>query len=267
MAGAPLQAVPLRLSDQVLDWVSIWDAKGAGSRSRRGRADRIARLGPNILAKARVGAVPMAMSEESNIRFVRSIWEAIREGGIEAGFELTPGVEWQPHAAGGLVLTTEELLKFLRRVPGRARAARGGALLRIHAHGDYVLASGSFRLRGPGRISEFQIHLVYEFEDDRLRAGQRPTPRAPRRSRRSASTSFDAAVHARWPPLRGSLPHLRLSEGPTPGAPPRRAAARTPAARYGSRTTAPMARSTAGTRSESWSGSFPTCAHGAGGRS
>ena len=27
---------------------------------------------------------------------------------------------------------------------------------------------GAFGLRGPGRISEFQIHWVYEFEDDRL---------------------------------------------------------------------------------------------------
>jgi len=38
----------------------------------------------------------------------------------------------------------------------------------FHAHGNQVLASGSFRLRGPGRISEFQIHFVYDFEDDRL---------------------------------------------------------------------------------------------------
>jgi ketosteroid isomerase-like protein len=107
------------------------------------------------------------MSEESHIRFVRSIWEAIREGGIEAGLAMTPGVEWRPHAAAGQVLTSEELLTFFGDFQGKRE------LLEVvpyssHAYGDYVLASGSFRLRGPGRISEFQIHWVYEFEDERL---------------------------------------------------------------------------------------------------
>ena len=66
------------------------------------------------------------------------------------------------------MLTSEEALKFFAEFQGERE------LLEVlpysyHAHGDYVLASGSFRLRGPGRISEFQIHWVYEFEDDRLR--------------------------------------------------------------------------------------------------
>jgi ketosteroid isomerase-like protein len=108
------------------------------------------------------------MSEESQIRFVRRIWEAIRDGGIEAGLELTPGVEWQPHAAGGQVLTSEEALKFFAEFQGE-RELLEVVPYSYHAHGDFVLASGSFRLRGPGRISEFQIHWVYEFEGDRLR--------------------------------------------------------------------------------------------------
>jgi hypothetical protein len=108
------------------------------------------------------------MSQESHIRFVRRIWDAIREGGIEAGLELTPGVEWRPHAAGGQVLTSEEALEFFAEFQGERE------LLEVlpysyQAHEDYVLASGSFRLRGPGRISEFQIHWVYEFEEDQLR--------------------------------------------------------------------------------------------------
>ena len=107
------------------------------------------------------------MPEERNIRFVRSIWEAIRESGIEAALEKTPGVEWRPHAAGGLVLTTEEALKFFADFQGE-RELLEVVPYSYHAHGDFVLASGSFRLRGPGRISEFQIHWVYEFEDDRL---------------------------------------------------------------------------------------------------
>jgi hypothetical protein len=108
------------------------------------------------------------MSEESHIRSVRRIWDAIREGGIEAGLEITPGVEWRPHAAGGQVLTSEEALKFFAEFQGE-RELLEVVPYSYHAYWDFVLASGSFRLRGPGRISEFQIHWVYEFEGDRLR--------------------------------------------------------------------------------------------------
>ena len=117
------------------------------------------------------------MSEESHIRFVRRLWEAIREGGIEAGLELTPGVEWRPHAAGGRVLTSEELLQFFAGFQGE-RELLEVVPYSYSAHGDHVLASGSFRLRGPGRISEFQIHWVYEFEGDRLVRGSSYATRA-----------------------------------------------------------------------------------------
>jgi hypothetical protein len=109
----------------------------------------------------------LSMSEESHIRYVRALWETIREGGIEAGLERTPGVEWRPHAAGGRVLTSEELLRFFSEFQGE-RELLEVVPYSYHAQGDHVIASGSFRLRGPGRISEFQIHWVYEFEDDRL---------------------------------------------------------------------------------------------------
>ena len=117
------------------------------------------------------------MSEESHIRFVRALWESIREGGIEAGLERAPGVQWRPHAAGGQVLTTEELLSFFSEFRGE-RELLEVVPYSYHAHGDHVLASGSFRLRGPGRISEFQIHWVYEFEGERLVRGSSYATRA-----------------------------------------------------------------------------------------
>ena len=117
------------------------------------------------------------MSEESHIRFVRRLWEAIGEGGIEAGLEMAPGVEWRPHAAGGRVLTSEELLQFFAGFQGE-RELLEVVPYSYHAQGDHVLASGSFRLRGPGRISEFQIHWVYEFEGERLLRGSSYATRA-----------------------------------------------------------------------------------------
>jgi hypothetical protein len=42
-----------------------------------------------------------------NVEFVRSLWEAVDDGGLEAALALTdPEVEWAPHPAGGQVLST-----------------------------------------------------------------------------------------------------------------------------------------------------------------
>src|SRR4051812_34435481 len=96
-----------------------------------------------------------------NVEFVRSLWEAVDDGGLEAALALTdPEVEWAPHPAGGQVLSTAELLSFLDGYRGERELLRATPYA-ISAHGDMVLASGSFRLHGEGgRISEFQIHWV-----------------------------------------------------------------------------------------------------------
>jgi ketosteroid isomerase-like protein len=107
------------------------------------------------------------MSEQKNLRFVRSIWRSIDHGGLEAALELTPGVEWRPHTAEGLTVTSEQALTFLREFQGD-REFLEAKPYSFHAAGDFVLASGSFRLRGRERLSEFQIHWVYEFEDGNL---------------------------------------------------------------------------------------------------
>jgi ketosteroid isomerase-like protein len=108
------------------------------------------------------------MSEKQNVKFVRSLWAAIGEGGLEAALEMTaPEVEWKPHAAGGQVFTSEELLKFFREFQGERQLLEARPYS-FQAHGDLVLASGSFRLRGSDRMAEFQIHFVYEFEEGRL---------------------------------------------------------------------------------------------------
>jgi ketosteroid isomerase-like protein len=111
------------------------------------------------------------MSEQDNLKFVRSLWAAIGEGGLEAALELTePDVEWRLHAAGGRVLTSRDLLQFFHDFQGE-RVLLEARPYSFHAHGDLVLASGSFRLRDRDRMSEFQIHFVYEFREGRLQRG------------------------------------------------------------------------------------------------
>jgi hypothetical protein len=108
------------------------------------------------------------LSEEENLRFVRELWRLADEGGVEAALERTdPGVEWKLHLASGRVFTSEELLRFFREFQGE-REFLEAKPYSFRAKGDRVLASGSFRLRGPDRLSEFQIHWVSEFEGGRL---------------------------------------------------------------------------------------------------
>ena len=191
----------------------------------RGARDRIGRAGRQFRPERRDGVLTPAsrMSEESNIRFVRSIWEAIREGGIEAGLEKTPGVEWRPHAAGGQVLTTEEALKFFAEFQGE-RELLEVVPYSYHAHGDYVLASGSFRLRGPGP------HLgVPDPLGLRVRgrpAAARHVLRHARRGtrRRSASTRFDAARPRALAGAARDAAAPRARRRPLAGAPADRAA-------------------------------------------
>ena len=117
------------------------------------------------------------MPRESQVRLVRRLWEAAYESGLEAALKLTdPDVEWVPHAAGGRVLTSRELLDFFAEFQGeRLVEAR---LYSMSVEGDAVLASGSFRLKGGGAISEFQIHIVYEFAGERLVRGATYATRA-----------------------------------------------------------------------------------------
>jgi ketosteroid isomerase-like protein len=105
---------------------------------------------------------------DSRVKLVRRLWEAVADGGLEAGFELTePDMEWIPHAAGGRVLTSEDLLAFFREFQGDQHIAEA-LLYSVEELGEAVLASGAFRLKGGGGISDFQIHIVYEFDDERL---------------------------------------------------------------------------------------------------
>jgi ketosteroid isomerase-like protein len=108
------------------------------------------------------------MSKESQVRLVRHLWETLAESGLEAALQLTdPEMEWMPHAAGGRVLTSKELLDFFEEFQGERYIVQA-RLYSVDAEGDLVLASGSFRLKGGGGISEFHIHFVYEFEEGRL---------------------------------------------------------------------------------------------------
>ena len=104
---------------------------------------------------------------QSRVKLVRRLWEAVAESGLDAGIALTePDMEWVPHTAGGRVLTSQELLAFFNEFQGEQHISEA-RLYSVEEEGDAIVASGSFRLKGGGGISDFQIHVVYEFEDER----------------------------------------------------------------------------------------------------
>ena len=147
--------------------------------------------------------------------------------------------------------------ELLRRVPGRAGAARGRAVLLPRARGPGACL-GQLPAARPGPHLRVPDPLGLRLRGRAPGARLRPTPRAPRRSRRSASASFDAAACTSGG--RRCVARCRTcgsAAGRRRCAGSRRSAA-DPAARYGSRTTAPTASSTAATRCESSSGSCPT---------
>ena len=105
--------------------------------------------------------------EGSNVSQIRGLWEATRSGGVEGALRLTdPDVQWEPHAAGGRVFSTAQLLEWLESFEGD-RAILDARAYSYQVAGNRVLASGSFRLTGSGGdLTDHQIHWVSEFSDD-----------------------------------------------------------------------------------------------------
>jgi ketosteroid isomerase-like protein len=105
---------------------------------------------------------------KENVEFVSELWSAVDNSGLEAALQLTdPDVQWRFHRAEGRVLSSRELLDFLDEFQGERQLVDATAYS-IDAYGDFVLASGSFRLTGSQGLSEFQIHIVYEFANGKL---------------------------------------------------------------------------------------------------
>jgi ketosteroid isomerase-like protein len=65
------------------------------------------------------------------------------------------------------VLSSAEVLELFERLP-RDGELVSATLYSVEAHGDSVLASGSFRMREGGALVEFQVHWLYDFREGEL---------------------------------------------------------------------------------------------------
>lgn len=135
-----------------------------------------------------------------NVELVRRLWAAFERGGTEAVLEIAdPDVEWQPYGGGGVVYRGHDGLRAYmegRRESGEETEAR---LYSAFAKGDYVVARGEVRIRGPQGIVTMQPGWLYEFRDGRLiRLSGYPTQEAALRAAGLVPQDAKAMIRELW---------------------------------------------------------------------
>jgi ketosteroid isomerase-like protein len=111
--------------------------------------------------------------EEVNTRVVRTLWAASRRGGTGAALELLqPDAEWRLHIYPDRILTSAEFAETMDRIE-HDRQVTNSRLTQLEAHGDFVVAAGSFRWTGDdGGITDFRGYWLYECLNGRIVRGQ-----------------------------------------------------------------------------------------------
>jgi ketosteroid isomerase-like protein len=110
---------------------------------------------------------------------VREMWDSWSRGGVDAMLAyVDEDVEWTPHAARGRVLHgSSELRDYWTEVSLRGERHEP-TLYGIERHGDCIVATGSLRVVGNGRLTETQLAWVLVFDDGRLRTATAYATRA-----------------------------------------------------------------------------------------
>lgn len=103
------------------------------------------------------------------VELVRRLWDAFQRGGIETVLEIVDrDVEWEPYAGGGVVYRGHDGLRGYME----ERAERGeeieARLYSAFAKGEFVVARGEVRIRGPQGLVTMQPGWLYEFRGGHL---------------------------------------------------------------------------------------------------
>jgi len=106
---------------------------------------------------------------EDHVELVRRLWDAFERGGIDAVVEIAdPDVEWEPYGGSGTVYRGHDGLRaYMKRRADRSEEA-DARLYSAFAKGDFVVARGEVRIRGPRGITTAQPGWLYEFRDGKL---------------------------------------------------------------------------------------------------
>jgi anti-anti-sigma factor len=104
------------------------------------------------------------------VETVRALWDAYREGGLEALLELTgDAVVWQPYGAAGRVLHGSAELRAALDQLAAAGIRWEPRLYDLEAHeGDAVLVHGALTIHRPDGAEEVDVHWLLHFREGRL---------------------------------------------------------------------------------------------------
>lgn len=137
---------------------------------------------------------------EDYVDLVRKLWDAFERGGIDAVVEIAdPDVEWEPYGGRGTVYRGHDGLRaFMQARAGRAEET-DARLYSAFSKGNFVVARGEVRIRGPHGLTTSQPGWLYEFRDGKLvRFRGFPTQEAALRSAGLAPNDPVAVVRDVW---------------------------------------------------------------------
>jgi ketosteroid isomerase-like protein len=134
------------------------------------------------------------------VDLVRRLWEAFERGGIDAVVDIAdPDVEWEPYHGGGTVYRGHEGLRAYMQRRADQAGETDAQLYSAFAKGDFVVARGEVRVRGPQGITTAQPGWLYEFRDGKLiRFRGFPTQEAALRAAGLAPDEPVAVVREIW---------------------------------------------------------------------
>ena len=115
------------------------------------------------------GGRGITVAESENVEVVRRMWTAFQERGLEAILDFAASdATWAPYSAQGRIFgDTDAYRQYIREMADRDEVVEA-RLDEIEEQGNWVVVSGTLRLRRPGRLQDSTMHWVHRIEEGRV---------------------------------------------------------------------------------------------------
>jgi len=112
---------------------------------------------------------PLMVERDDNVAAVRRMWAAYHQAGLRGILDFAAeDAEWRPYSAHGRVFHgNAEYAAYIDEMERNAEIVEA-KLVEVHAQGDYVVASGRLRLRGPDGLEDNPMHWVHRFREGKI---------------------------------------------------------------------------------------------------
>ena len=101
-------------------------------------------------------------TDSNEVAVVRSMWSAFDREGLEGILDAAaPDATWEPYSAGGRRFeSTEEYREYIRGMAERHEVVEA-RLAEIEQRGEWVVVSGTLRVRRPGALQDSTMHWAH----------------------------------------------------------------------------------------------------------